>query len=109
MNKEEYDIRLKEINEKMAEDKCRLNHEYALSNNSIKKGDIISNNSKIIRVEAIRSTNWGGDPYCIYSGALLTKKLVAYKSGEKGHIYQTDKINIIKQVEIECEINFPGK
>ena len=61
-----------------------LTERYALSNNSVKIGDIISDQTKTITVAQIIPACLLPDPCCIYIGP-------TYPSGKgRGRIYQTN-------------------
>ena len=74
MDKKEYEDRLSALNVEFSAKKKELAKEFALSNNPVKIGDIISDHYKTIRVE---SFSWGfgfKQPCVYYSGTRLTKK-----------------------------------
>lgn len=78
-----------------------LGKEYALSNNSVKIGDIIQGNRYYIKVEKIIVKKIPTSYYlteCLYSGKKLKKDGSFFKNDLEGFIYQTDlkKINGIK-------------
>lgn len=89
MTLEEYkEIRNANIKEHEKQLKA-LAKEYAMSNNTVKIGDIVSNGLCKIKVERIDcSIGLRGNPMCIYSWPRLTKNLVPYKNGDTESIWQ---------------------
>lgn len=89
MTQQEYEERLFELNKKFKQDKYDLAKEFALSNNSVKIGDIVSDGNNIISVSKL-CIDFGYPnpiPYVYYKGIKLTKKLKPFKSGEFGVVY----------------------
>ena len=86
MKKEEYEKKLIDMEERHRKEELALKKEFAFSNSLIKKGDIISDKIKTIRVDSIRYTTLGL-PECVYDGVLITKAGKPYKSGETGRIF----------------------
>jgi hypothetical protein len=81
-------ILIKEHDKKMKE----LNKEYALSNNTVKIGDIVTDHIGSVKVEKILL--WGSiEPSCVYRGIEYTKAGKPYKKGSERDVFQ---INLIK-------------
>lgn len=92
---EDYDLRLKEINERFEKEKQELAKEYAFSNSSYKLGDIITDNVGSIKIERIQFSTGGfyrQHPECVFTGVELKKDLTPTKKGEKRKIYQSSII-----------------
>lgn len=94
MTKEEFWAKKEEINKEFREKNIELDAEFALSNNEITGGDIVSDGSTTIVVEKIRvRPSWGSGLPCVYfEGTRLTKKLEPFKSKEKGTVFTVKKI-----------------
>lgn len=108
MTKEEY-IRLKnELNEEFKERLRDLGKKFALSNNDVKVGDIVSDRCNTIRVEEICVSGLLTTlPKVYYYGTRLTKNLEPFNSEykacvsnvknhirkEKSHMLYQDKMN----------------
>ena len=76
----------------------RIQREYALSNNTIVKGDILTDHYKTIKVEKITvAVGLSGNPECIYSGQRLTKQLIPFKSKEVGVVHQSNIKKVMQQ------------
>lgn len=89
MTKEEYEKRLFELNQRFKKEKHELAKEFALSNNDVKIGDIVSDGNNIISVSKF-CIDFGYPnpiPYVYYKGIKLTKKLKPFKGGEFGVVY----------------------
>lgn len=74
MDKKEYEDRLSALKVEFSAKQKELAKEFALSNNPVKIGDIITDHYKTIRVERF---SWGfgfKQPCVYYSGTRLTKK-----------------------------------
>lgn len=87
MTKEEY-IRLKnELNEEFKERLRDLGKKFALSNNDVKVGDIVSDRCNTIRVEEIRVSGLlTALPKVYYYGTRLTKNLEPFNSEYKARV-----------------------
>jgi len=89
----DYEIRLKEINERFEKEKSELAERFAVSNNPYKVGDIITDSVGSIKIEVIKYTLGGGYygkyPQCVFRGVELKKDLTPTKKGEKRTIYQS--------------------
>jgi len=88
MTENEYLKKVKEIRRVAWFDIVELMRDYAVENNQIKLGDIISNHAMTIKVEKVRLYRNELKPSLIYSGIRLTKAKKPFKSGEKASIYQ---------------------
>lgn len=89
MTKEEYEKTLFELNQKFKKEKYKLAKEFALSNNDVKIGDIVSDGNNMISVSKF-CIDFGYPnpiPYVYYKGIKLTKKLKPFKTGELGVVY----------------------
>jgi hypothetical protein len=91
MTKQEYLNQLEDLNKAHSLKVSKLKKEFALSNQKYKKGDIVKDCIKIIRITKVKyGTKFGTDICeCIYTGEELTKKLQPKKSGAIGNIYQS--------------------
>lgn len=96
MKIEDYELRLKEINERFEKEKKELAKEYAFSNSTYSIGDIITDSVGSIKIELIQYTVGGSfyskHPQCVFSGVELKKDLTPTKKGEKRKIYQSSII-----------------
>lgn len=95
MAEEEYKQRAEELYREYRQKQIELDKEYALSNNEVKVGDIVSDSCTTIKVEIIKVEAYGGIPHVYFEGPRLTKKLEPFKSGEKASVYNVK--NHIKQ------------
>ena len=94
MKKEQYEKKLKELENKFKEDKKLIQTEYALSNNTYTKGDIFTDHIGKIMVERIDVTvNFMGIPQCVYFGLELKKDGTPKKSNDKRWAYQCNDIS----------------
>lgn len=93
MTKEEYLSAKAKLNKEFEERLKDLDKEFALSNNDVEVGDIVSDRSHTIRVERILiDTPWRGSmPRAYFEGTKLTKKLEPFKSGEKVCVFNVEK------------------
>lgn len=83
MTKEQYDHEMSLINDKYKAMKNDLYVRYAESNNTIKKGSIVSTGNSSIIVDKINiSLMFSRYPQIMYYGRILTKKGVPRKDGE---------------------------
>lgn len=73
--------------------KIAIYREFAESNAKYKIGDIVGDDSDIIRVEQISYSIYHGDISIYYYGPLLTKKGEPRKDGAKRAVYES----VIKQ------------
>lgn len=89
MDIEEYKRKLKAISDKDEKEKTDLIVECAMSNNTIKKGDLITGNQGSIIVDKIKVSMISGYPKCVYFGQALTKKLVPFKKHTEIRIHQS--------------------
>lgn len=93
---EDYESRLKEINERFEKEKKELAKEYAFSNNTYKLGDVIADSVGSIKIEYIQYTTradyMSKYPECVFTGIELKKDLTPTKKGEKRKIYQSSII-----------------
>jgi len=96
MNREEYSIKRNILKTEYDKKVRELNKEYALSNNKISIGDIITDHIGSIKVEAICiTTPFGRDnPCCLYSGTEYTKSGKPFKNGSKRKVYQFNLIKV---------------
>ncbi|HWY36545.1 MAG TPA: hypothetical protein VNX68_18020 [Nitrosopumilaceae archaeon] len=91
MTPEEYKNRLKAIDEERDVKKRQLVKECALSNNTVKIDDIVTDHIGSVKVESIKfDYNHGGIPCCIYYGIELKKDLTPTKKGEKRGVWQNN-------------------
>lgn len=73
MTIEEYNSKLKSLNDKFETDKEEIQIEYALSNNPHKVGDIIEDHYHTIQIERFKVYPGLGIPQCVYYGTELKK------------------------------------
>lgn len=90
MNIEEYKTLLKELETKHKADCFKLAKEYAMSNNSVSIGDMVTNGCDAIKVEVITVYRSLGLPSCAYSGPKFTKAGIPFKNGDQATVYQTN-------------------
>lgn len=74
MTEQEYKKQLMILDGEYLRKKKSLDWEYAFSNNTVKRGDIVSDHMGSIRVTGILYTVTSGMPQCVYVGEVLTKK-----------------------------------
>lgn len=89
MTKEEYKERTGQLYKEYKDKQRQLDVEFALSNNEVKIGDVVSDSCSTIIVEDIRvDSSWAGRlPMVYFYGTRITKKFVPFKSGEKATVY----------------------
>jgi hypothetical protein len=96
MELKDYELRLKEINERFEKEKRELAKDYAFANNPYKIGDIISDSVGSIKVDLIQHTIGGTFigkyPQCVYSGIELKKDLTPKKNGDRRKVFQSSII-----------------
>lgn len=82
-----------------------LKEKYALTNNNIKIGDIISDTTISIKVEKIQviQSSFGNEyPECRYSGKKVKKDGSFFKDGSSDSIYQSN-LKKINGIEVKNE------
>ena len=75
--------------------KNNLMHAYAMKNKKYQLGDILKGRVRTIKVDSIRwssSTYGDKEPFAVYYGKELTKKLIERKDGSTGSVYGDDVI-----------------
>ena len=92
MNKVELAEKLEELKIEHVAKRKKVLQDFAFSNNPYEKGDIISDNFCIIKIEKIQFSKkiFTEESECVYSGLRLKKDLTSFKSGEKDVIYQSN-------------------
>jgi len=92
MNIESYKKQLIQKKMDYEKDINALAVEFVLSNNTIKKGDIITDHIGSIRVEKIMVTLSFGrdDPRAVYKGDTLTKKLIPLKRPKERTVHEVN-------------------
>jgi len=93
MEKKEYQLRLKILQEKAEQEELKLAEEYAFSNNPYKIGDVITDHYHTIRIKKIKyviSFQNNDNPSCYYSGPVLTKAGNIAKSQIANFMYQSN-------------------
>jgi len=90
MDIKEYKERVKHMEAMHKKELQAFASEYAMSNNIVKDGDIVSNGKMTVLVDRISLGYFFGEhtPQCIYTGPELTKKGTPYKNGQREAIYQ---------------------
>lgn len=99
MTREEYDDKRQELHDDYRRKMRGLMREYTNSNSVAKKGDIVKDHCQIIRVESASVYAREERPCLIYNGPLLTQKLVPYKNGKIGNVYQCNITEIVSDEE----------
>jgi len=87
MDIEKYKKTIAQIDSDAEGKKRAVSREYAMSNNPVKVGDVVSDHSQKIRVERI-GVYHSDVPMCLYKGQLLTKAGKPFKNGNSGTVYQ---------------------
>lgn len=78
-----------------------VRHQYAMENNPINIGDIVTDNIGSIKVETIRVCHNTTYPTCIYNGFVVTKNGSISKRQTKRDVYQ---VNIKNRSKVMIEI-----
>lgn len=91
MTIEQYNEKIKFLNTVFENAKKEVGRDFAISNNTIKIGDIIKDHNGTIKVEVIR-VYLSNPPQCVYNGVELNKDNTPNKKGTKRDIFQ---INIL--------------
>lgn len=93
MTELEYRDELVKLETEYRKKRQELMAKFALSNNTVKKGDKFTDHIGTILVEEIKAQgSLTGLPSCIYLGVELKKDGTPKKSGEKRWAYQTNKL-----------------
>lgn len=74
--------------------KRSLKREYALANNPVQAGDIITDHCQTIKVETTR-VRLADIPECVYEGPRLKRNHQPFKNGGRATVYQQN----IKHIE----------
>jgi len=85
MTKRELEVKLRAMRARHEKEEAALIRRYVMENNTVRVGDILQDHCKRIRVEHITALRSG---QCYYTGPLLTKKNVPYKSGKTDAVWQ---------------------
>lgn len=98
MSKEEYDLKVRLLEKELKDKKLELAKEYALANNPIKVGDIITDHYHTIKVERIGTAIVIGSPYpaCVYSGVQLKKDGTPRVNQDDTRMYQDNIKQVVK-------------
>lgn len=95
MTKEEYYSKLDSLKKEMKHKEQLIVTEYALSNNPVNIGDIVTDHRCTIKVEKFIPFRSCGDlPICLYKGRRFTKKGVPTKREEIETVYQSNLMYI---------------
>lgn len=95
MDKEEYDLRKKDLEKKYKKDVFALQKEFAFANNRVNIGDFVGDGSSIVKVDKIGVYLSGIDtPKCVYYGPRYTKKLAPFKSYERCAVYEVNMVPV---------------
>lgn len=88
----EYENRLKVIEQEAVAKKKALNAECAISNNTVKTGDVIEDHIGRIQVEkfSVQIPSFGRMPVCAYFGIEITKAGIPSKKGTKRWAHQSN-------------------
>jgi hypothetical protein len=98
MTKQQYNDRIKEVEELHKINKLLVIQVYAYANNPYKVGDIIRDHSHIIKIERIKfcRPSIGEEfPSCVYHGIELKKDLTPKKNQGNTVMYQT---NVLEKI-----------
>ena len=87
MEFERYKELVDTLEDNFKKDKENLEIKYALSNNTVNVGTIVSDNRGSIIVESIKTDTGFG---CIYYGSILGEGLTPLKNGGKRSVNQRD-------------------
>lgn len=91
MTKEEYDLKIKAIQDKADEDKKRLAKDYALSLATVKVGEVATDHIGSVRVEKILfSSGFLKNPEPVYRGFVLKKDGTPTKKHETRDVYHSN-------------------
>lgn len=95
MNLEEYNLKVKEIEDARQEAIRKLVVECALSNNTIEIGQIVEDHIGKVKVEKIRfnHASFGKLPSCRYWGIELKKDGTPKKRGDYRDVYQSNLLS----------------
>ena len=89
MNIKDYKEKIKAIDDNAAKEKRAVYRDFALSNSTVKIGDIVEDHIGKIIVNSIRIYKPSFDePCCEYLGIILLKSGKPNKKGEKRYVYQ---------------------
>ena len=91
MTADEYKQKLLDIKAEYIKKRNSLEEEFALANNTVEIGDIVSDGSSTIRVEKFGFITATSLPRVFYIGVRLTKKLKPYINGEKTSVFNVEK------------------
>ena len=96
MNKQEYDAKIKAINEYANKQKVVAAKKYALTNNDISIGEFVCDHIGLILVDKISvGRGYGAEyPECVYYGVEYTKKRQPRKDGARRGAYQSNLITL---------------
>jgi len=85
MNLDEYKAEIKRLTElpNTYNEQMALGRKFALDNNKVNVGDIVSSSYAHLKVEKIIVNLSSNVPFCIYSGIRYTKKGTPYKDGSR--------------------------
>lgn len=97
MKVEDYRKGLKIIEAEYKKQKDDLAKTYALANNNINIGDVITDHIGSIKVESIKVeiSSFYETPRCVYFGPELRKDKSPKKNGAKRNVWQSNLINQI--------------
>lgn len=98
MTLNEYEKELKKLNEKHDNELKELAIKFALSNNNVSIGDIVTDHIGSIKVDIIRF-HLAETPSCVYCGIQHTKTGKPFKNKERRRVYQTNLIYHIRSNE----------
>lgn len=91
MTRDEYNLKMKDLENEFRNKRTALTREFVLSNNPYKVGDILQDRKNIIRVERISCDYFGRAPECIYYGTQLNEDLTPKKTQDyKSFMYQNN-------------------
>lgn len=92
MDLQTYSDEIDKINQETADKIRLLKRKYALDNNPIRIGDLITDVFSTIKVEKI-FVYLRDPPCCVYRGPQLNKNKTVKKNGKTADIYQTNLVS----------------
>lgn len=92
MSELEYDNAVNEAEAIFLKRKKELAKQYAIANNKVEIGEIISDHIGSILVDKILFSETKPYPSCVYLGVVLNKNGTKSKRGERRNVYQSNLI-----------------
>lgn len=100
MNEIEYKEALQAARKDYDDAVNKISIDFALTNNTIKFGDFVTDHTSTIKVEKIGTYCGLGHstPKCVYYGPCYTTKGVPYKGDKRGAVYQSNVVKVNGEV-----------